>query len=539
MALQTNYGSRAMKDRVYTPRPLPTNTEDFNAYFADEFSYLGGFIDKMLSGQSIPYRSELPARVKDGMVIYFKDAIRDLQTTDVNKYIIPSPGLYVFKGVFDESKPVGGASEPVLKGGEWLRLIEDPESLRRNLTVYTSVLKTASAPAKPPQDKYKEGEISPWSYIIPAEQSDRQVYSSSAIDAVVGDAPSVTWSTPTPYNQAGRPGAGFFTHNSASINSWPVNASAILAQEAGRDPVNSDTLTIVNTSAGFYETRRYNGVSWVKQDVLFDGSIIAKGTITGDKIIAGAEIEAPKINAGELNGGTINGGHIIGETDLKIGSGGPFGGYNFHVDPSGNFYANNGTFNGTTNLEKGTGVIMGSVGARIELDAATADQVDMKEVGKGGSIESAPFDRTLMITTLYYDVSMDSSGEYSGTVYGNAYSSALNVLLKSTDGTESLTLGTRRMILTKNGVAPGFASGYGPNNGAATGVLPPSSPVGQFPWLPSLEISVSSSLFKLSANKDYRVHVERNFWMNRSNSANMRVVPRNVYFKAIWFKTNE
>lgn len=81
-------------------------------------------------------------------------------------------------------------------------------------------------------------------------------------------------------------------------------ASADMLTYLGVLPVLGDILTYTNSSGSVSSTREYNGSTWVVPAMVIDGSLVATGTIAGDRLIAGTSINAPNIIAGN---GTFEG----------------------------------------------------------------------------------------------------------------------------------------------------------------------------------------------------------------------------------------
>lgn len=108
----------------------------------------------------------------------------------------------------------------------------------------------------------------------------------------------------------GAAGAGFYGSTYATISWTTSTASARFLALVGRNPVNGDIFTQTLQTGTDSQARQYNGTSWVTVALQVNGSIVASGTIGGDKLIAGTSITAPVINGGQLNisgaGGSVN-----------------------------------------------------------------------------------------------------------------------------------------------------------------------------------------------------------------------------------------
>lgn len=105
-------------------------------------------------------------------------------------------------------------------------------------------------------------------------------------------------------------GAGFYGSAYAAISWTTSTANSRFLALVGRNPVNLDIFTQTRQDGTDSQARQYDGTSWVAVALQVNGSIIASGTIAGDRLIAGTSITAPVINGGELNisgaGGSVN-----------------------------------------------------------------------------------------------------------------------------------------------------------------------------------------------------------------------------------------
>jgi len=348
---------------IYSPRPTPANMEDLNVYLNDEFLTLGGILNDVLEGGAFPPQSTLPKRVKESMMIYFTQRVKNEGFNSggsTKEYIIDSPGLWLYKN----------------KG--WVKLIDDPESLTKNLTVYKRVLRTAPAPTRPPTDKYLEEDLDGWKYTPFPNHVDYQQYVSVAVNAHVGEDPIVTWNTPTPFNSTGdigppgadgQPGSGFYSILDNTVITWPGDATQRFTSSVGRPPEQEDVLTFTNTKDKPVLSRIYRRNSWIEPESLINGDMIATGTIVGDKIKAGTSIEAPIIKGGELVGGSV---YVPNKTNPL-----------FKVLPTGIMTATNGNFSGTVNATDGVfrNVVIEEdcvINGTISADNITGDLVSAK-----------------------------------------------------------------------------------------------------------------------------------------------------------------
>lgn len=117
--------------------------------------------------------------------------------------------------------------------------------------------------------------------------------------------------------QDGESGAGFYGSTYASI-SWTVStANSRFATLVGRNPVPLDIFTQTRQDGTDSQARQYSGVDWIAVALQVNGSIVAKGTVAGDRLIAGTSIYAPV-----LKGGTLE---LVGTSYMKYSSSNVFG----------------------------------------------------------------------------------------------------------------------------------------------------------------------------------------------------------------------
>ncbi len=102
--------------------------------------------------------------------------------------------------------------------------------------------------------------------------------------------------------------------------------------------VSADTFVVStpDQSVNMFSLQQISG----KTVAALNGDLIAKGSISGDKITANTSIQAPVIKGGRVESGHFAGGSI------NIGNG------NFNVDSNGNLYAKSGRFEGTVYADK-------------------------------------------------------------------------------------------------------------------------------------------------------------------------------------------
>lgn len=115
----------------------------------------------------------------------------------------------------------------------------------------------------------------------------------------------------------GANGAGFYGSTYAAISWTTSTANSRFLALVGRNPVNLDIFTQTRQDGTDSQARQYNGTSWAAVALQINGSIVASGTIAGDRLVAGIEISAPVIS-----GGTIK---LIGTNFMEYWSATPFG----------------------------------------------------------------------------------------------------------------------------------------------------------------------------------------------------------------------
>ncbi|MGF1775908.1 phage tail tip protein J-related protein [Vibrio nomapromontoriensis] len=121
----------------------------------------------------------------------------------------------------------------------------------------------------------------------------------------------------------GQPGSRWYTLTLRN-GVFPISSTATgdFTQHFGRAPIQDDLLTYRNSAGTTVSTKSFDGALWVTPNLLFSGSLIAKGTLYGDRFVAGSEIASP----------VIKGGHGY------YGAGGSFNGYHTHIDNDGTIY---------------------------------------------------------------------------------------------------------------------------------------------------------------------------------------------------------
>ena len=116
---------------TYVPKAVPPETDELSTYINDELLSLGGRLNNVLEGGAFPPQSELPRRFRDGMMIYFTQAIANSE--------VDRAGVWLYRN------------------GKWWKLFDDPSEV--GTTSYTVYALTAdetqpgtptTSPALPP-----------------------------------------------------------------------------------------------------------------------------------------------------------------------------------------------------------------------------------------------------------------------------------------------------------------------------------------------------------------------------------------------------
>jgi hypothetical protein len=120
----------------------------------------------------------------------------------------------------------------------------------------------------------------------------------------------------------GTPGAGFYGSTYTSISWVTATANSRFLALVGRNPIANDIFVQTLSTGTDSQARQYNGSSWVTVALLINGSIVATGTIAGDKLIAGTSISAPVITGGSMTiGGSSGNFSVNNQGAVTINSG--------------------------------------------------------------------------------------------------------------------------------------------------------------------------------------------------------------------------
>ncbi|QIQ21027.1 host specificity protein J [Zophobihabitans entericus] len=192
-------------------------------------------------------------------------------------------------------------------------------------------------------------------------------------------------------------GSGGFFRIQTDDGIFPDNdkATALFFSEFGFYPARDTTLTIYSLDENgqilVSNSCLYDGSQWIIPKMFLDGNLVATGTIKGDRLIAGTEINAPQINGGVIQAGTVVSsgtpplfqllpdGTLVAKKAEISGIINAESGVLNDVTVNGTIYAQDGYFNGTVYANK----IQGDVVTPILLEAGKTvilEPVDYKRV---------------------------------------------------------------------------------------------------------------------------------------------------------------
>lgn len=171
---------------------------------------------------------------------------------------------------------------------------------------------------------------------------ERNLYWDNRLKTLVlkGEIQLLDGTTISSFSDLGNGGGGFFRIKSAG-GVFPEDTAvvnALFMSAFGKEPGVDTVLTFYALNdAGIVthaESKMYDGKSWVTPKLFIDGNLVAAGTIKGDRLMAGTEINAPVIKGGAIN---------IGNGQFTVDSAGRLTAQNANI--SGNIKANSGEMN--------------------------------------------------------------------------------------------------------------------------------------------------------------------------------------------------
>lgn len=195
------------------------------------------------------------------------------------------------------------------------------------------------------------------------------------------------------------------------------------------------------------QAKMYDGGKWVEPKLYLDGDLIAEGTIRGDRITAGTEINAPKIKGGIIEAGTVVSsgsspnfkllpdGTLVAKKAEISGRIYADSGVLNDVTVNGTIYAQDGYFNGTVFANK----IAGDVVTPIILE-------------KGKTITLAPVDyqRIIVSMTIMLYVTKDGNKWPSLTLTSWANGKTILSLVAAPSTVGNVAQGIISYIIPKN-----------------------------------------------------------------------------------------
>ncbi|MCK7458510.1 phage tail protein [Idiomarina aminovorans] len=117
--------------------------------------------------------------------------------------------------------------------------------------------------------------------------------------------------------EAGTPGAGMYGQSYDTISWTTSTANSRFTALVGRAPVPLDVFTQTLTNGQGSQARQYDGASWVQPTLLVNGSLLATGSVAGEVLIAGTELNSPVIKSGQIQ--------LVGNGYMSIQTATPFG----------------------------------------------------------------------------------------------------------------------------------------------------------------------------------------------------------------------
>ena len=115
----------------------------------------------------------------------------------------------------------------------------------------------------------------------------------------------------------GAPGAGMYGQSYDTINWTAAIVNSRFTALVGRAPVPLDVFTQTLNNGQDSQARQFNGSDWVQPTLLVNGSLIATGSLAGDVLIAGTELNSPVIKSGQIQ--------LVGNGYMAIQTAAPFG----------------------------------------------------------------------------------------------------------------------------------------------------------------------------------------------------------------------
>ena len=355
----------APESGIYIPRPTPSEALDLPVYINDELLSLGGRLNNVLEGGAFPPQSELPKRVRDGMMIFFTQEIPETDITSAGVWlyrnatwwkIMDDPSsiaglLSIYQlGTLTQPEtpptgpdvpPAGWVETPPLKSDKsetiWYSTVEEKS---QKTGVYEWTVPTmwsagvtdgdaisqyyllTDSPDKPPVLDDKNARVPrtngiAWTKKIPEIKPDLGKFFVYLTSTAVNPAGEIQapWSNPvkvyTPESYRGT----LQVAKQVTTAAWSDEEATKAIVEATTGvypnfPIEWDTVTLYNETLAFAETRHFDSKDWVLYGKVINGNLLVEGTVVADKVVANISLEAPIINGGIVNAGEFRGGSI-------------------------------------------------------------------------------------------------------------------------------------------------------------------------------------------------------------------------------------
>lgn len=332
----------------YQHKSVPAEDQDVPAYLQDEFLAVGGIINGILEGGAFPPYSVMPQRWREGMMIYFSQAV------------LPD---------------IGSAGIWLYRKAQWWKIVDDPSTIIGSRTVYQLTLTNVQPLTPPPGPEFPP---IGWVELPPVKGDKSEFIWSTTLKDYDDDTGVGTWSDPTIWSggvidgEDGLPGApglpgddglrgNFNLLDPVARSAWDdqaaydlivahaIDVGAIVTTPIGGDVVSQQDTPVPGVDDTFVESRFYqvgsgNPGIWEDYELLVDGNLVVHGTMSGESIRANTQIRI---------GGNASTDLVVldaqdPDSRIWVGPSGIDGKPVFRVDPLGVLYATEGRFQGET-----------------------------------------------------------------------------------------------------------------------------------------------------------------------------------------------
>lgn len=183
---------------------------------------------------------------------------------------------------------------------------------------------------------------------------------------------------------AGTRGSRSFYRALSGTAAWDNTEADAAITAAGLTKVALDTVTLYKTSAGYSETKYWDGAAWQTVAQVIDGNLIVHGTVGSDHLVVGISLTTPLIVGGvlKLNGASTISSDTADGTDTSIirinGGGGNGQTRGGQIDLIGNEYTGVAGTDGCVYITPGN-----STHARVVLrDKNLVDALEIDTIGQ-------------------------------------------------------------------------------------------------------------------------------------------------------------